>query len=65
MSSNQWKKDNTVSFLLRYTNSSGVPGALRKVEESTPETAKGYIRRAVIEALQRDGYLPKKKVKLP
>lgn len=59
MSTDKWKKENCVSFLLRFTLSSGIPEALKKVEESSTETGKAYIRRVVTESLIRDGYLPK------
>lgn len=62
MSTDKWKKENCVSFLLRFTNNSGVPDALKMVENKGEETAKEYIRRSVIEALERDGYLKRKSV---
>lgn len=56
----QWKRENTKSWLLRFTKNSGVLDALQKMEAETGETQKEYIRRSVVEALIADGYLEQK-----
>ena len=40
-----------------FTNKSGIPEALRKMEEATGEKRLDYIRRAVKEQLEFDGWL--------
>ena len=57
MSSEAWKKENTIRVVLRITKSSGIPTALERVKNDTGEESTVYIRRIVHDALIRDGYL--------
>ena len=57
MSSDAWKKENTVQILLRVTRSSGIPDALRKMQEKTGIATSEYIRKILRENLVKDGYL--------
>ena len=57
MSTEAWKHENTLRFNVRFTESSGIPAALRKLEQETGESATVYIRQVIREALIRDGYL--------
>jgi len=67
MSTEAWKTENTTRYNIRFLNSSGIPGALQKVAETTGESGMSYIRRVVSESLINDGYLeppkPKRKRK--
>lgn len=53
---NEWKKKNTKNYGLTFTNKSGVPQALEKMNLETGEKPTEYIRRAVLNALKDDGY---------
>lgn len=53
----QWDKQNCIRMGLYFTNSSGIPDALRKMSETTGETPLQYIRRIVTESLIFDGFL--------
>ena len=56
--SNEWKKENAIKFTLLFTNNSGVPEALRKMEALTGEKPSKYLRRVIMESLTFDGFLP-------
>lgn len=57
MSSDAWKRENTVRYNIRMTICSGIPEALQKMTERTGETATEYMRRVVRESLIANGYL--------
>ena len=57
MSSDKWKKENTVQYGVRIQNSSGIPGAMEKMMQKTGLTKNAYIIAAIREKLTRDGYL--------
>ena len=61
MSNEKWKDANTTRYYLRVANSTGIPGALKKMSEKTGITDLQYIRQVVTESLIRDGYLEVKK----
>ncbi|MBQ2003128.1 MAG: hypothetical protein II240_07535 [Bacteroidaceae bacterium] len=60
MSNDEWKKENTTRFTIRLMNSSGMPEALKALEEKTGVTRGSYTIAALREALIRDGYLTEK-----
>ena len=53
----RWDKDNLTRIMLNLTAKSGMPEALRKMEEQTGENKKDYIKRALKEQLEFDGWL--------
>ena len=53
----KWKKKNTVQYLLRVTNKSGIPTAVSKVAKKQGISETAVVRQALIEKLQREGYL--------
>lgn len=57
MSTEEWKKENTVQYHFRVAKSTGIPEALKNMTAKTGETELAYIRRATIEALMRDGFI--------
>ena len=57
MSNVEWKKKNTVQYLLRVTNKSGIPTAVSKVAKKQGISETAVVRQALIEKLQREGYL--------
>lgn len=57
MSSEAWKKENTLIFSIRIMNASGIPNALDKALESGELSRNAYIIEAIREKLIRDGYL--------
>lgn len=57
MSTDKWRKENTKQYALRVTNSSGIPAALEKASIDTGMTQIEYIRNAVLEKLDFDGYI--------
>ena len=63
MSSEAWKHENTVRYHFRLSKNTGVPDALKSMTEKTGESEMAYIRRVVIESLQRDGFMPENKDK--
>lgn len=60
MSSEAWKKENTVRYHFRLSKNTGIPEALQKMTEKTGENEMVYIRRVVTESLIRDGFLQEK-----
>lgn len=57
MSSEAWKKENTLIFSIRIMNTSGIPSALDKALEAEELSRNAYIITAIREKLIRDGYL--------
>lgn len=53
---NEWQKKNTKRYNIAFTNKSGIPAALEKMNLETGEKPTEYIRRAVTNALKDDGY---------
>ena len=60
MSTDDWKKENTTQYNIRVTKSSGIPEAIEEACKKSQKTATQYIREALCEKLQREGYLPEK-----
>ncbi len=52
-----WKRENTKLYQIRIANSSGVPEALEKMTAETGVTATEYLREALLEKLDYDGYI--------
>ena len=59
----QWKRENTKLYQLRIANSSGVPRALEKMTAETGISATEYLREALLEKLDFDGYIRMEVVK--
>lgn len=57
MSTNAWKKDNMKQYAFRISNSTGLPDILKIAADKAEISEVAYIRQAIIEKLQRDGYL--------
>ena len=53
----KWNKKNTIKLCIQFTNNSGIPQALQKMEESTGLKQTKYVRKVIEEALKNDGYL--------
>lgn len=53
----RWKRENTKLIQMRITYSSGIPALLDKVQADTGLTPTRYVRKALINELQRDGYI--------
>ena len=63
-SSNQkWKNEHTKIYNIRVTDSSGVIEAIEKMTEETGISAPQYIRQALLEKLDRDGFISMESVK--
>lgn len=54
----EWKKENTTVVRVRFVNSSGIPAALEKAIELKKTTMPQYVRQAIVEKLERDGFPP-------
>lgn len=52
-----WKRENTKLYQIRIANSSGVPDALEKMTADTGISATEYLREALLEKLDFDGYI--------
>ena len=59
MSSDAWKKENTIQKNVRLTKNSGIVEALKTASAATGVAESVYIRQAIEEKLLRDGYLQK------
>ena len=58
ISSNQkWKNEHTKIYNIRVTDSSGIIEAMEKMTEETGMSAPQYIREALLEKLDRDGFI--------
>lgn len=57
----EWKKINTVKYQLRVGRSSGIPDAVEKLAKNQGKTETAILRDALVEKLQREGYLPGEK----
>ena len=55
---NAWVKENAIRMNVSFTNNSGIPQALKKVCEQTGINETQYVRNAVIQALEWDGFNP-------
>ena len=55
---NAWAKDHAIRMNISFTNNSGIPQALKAVCEQTGTSETQYVRNAVIQALQWDGFNP-------
>lgn len=56
-----WQKENTVVYRIRVTKSSGIPAAMEDACTYSEKTAPEYLRLALENQLQKDGYLQKLK----
>ena len=52
-----WKRDNTRCVQLRFANSSGIPQALDIMTEQTGMSASQYMRNALLDKLESDGFI--------
>ena len=57
MSTDTWKKENTMQCAVRIQNATGIPGAMENAMAETGLTRNAYIIEAIREKLIRDGYL--------
>ena len=55
----RWASDNMKKFNIAFTKKSGMVDALEAMEAQTGEKQSDYIRRAVKEQLEFDGFLKK------
>lgn len=62
MSSDAWKRENTIQKNVRLVRSSGIVAALKAASEAEGVAESVYIRRAIEEKLKRDGYLKEDQV---
>ena len=53
----EWAKRETVQYALRFMKSTGVPAALEKATQETGETTPEYLKRAIVQRLQKEGFL--------
>ena len=53
----KWKNEHTKIYNIRVTDSSGIIEALEKMTEDTGITAPQYIKTALLEKLDFDGYI--------
>ena len=53
----EYQRSNTTLYSLRVTNHSGIPSAVNKACEKIGQKPSAYLRQALIEKLQRDGYI--------
>ena len=60
----QWQKEQTTQYNLRIMNVTGIPEALQKAATKTGETTPQYIKAAIVQRLQKDGFLPKGRIVL-
>lgn len=58
MSSEQWKKENTLQIGVRINNTTGIPAAFQKAISDAGINKNTYIIEAIREKLIRDGYDP-------
>lgn len=59
MSSDAWKRQNTIQKNVRITKNSGIIESLKKAADSAGIAESQYIRIAIEEKLIRDGYWKK------
>jgi hypothetical protein len=52
-----WRKEQTTQYLLRFLNATGVPEALNNATKATGEAASEYMKKSIVQRLQRDGFL--------
>ena len=57
MSSEAWKKENSIKLTVRVMNLTGIPAALEIARNDAGLTNSGYVIAALREKLIRDGYL--------
>lgn len=62
MSSDAWKRENTIQKNVRLAKNSGIVAALKAASEANGIAESVYIRRAIEEKLKRDGYLKEDQV---
>lgn len=54
----RWKREHTKLIQLRISYASGIPDILEKAQSETGLTPTRYMRKALINELKRDGYMP-------
>lgn len=59
----RWKRENTKLYQLRIAYSSGVPAAIEKACQDSGSTPAEYMREALLEKLDFDGYIRMEVVK--
>lgn len=52
-----WQKENTVMYRIRVTKSSGIIDAMEKMTADTGKSPNEYLREALLEKLDFDGYI--------
>lgn len=57
MSNDQWRKENTKLYSLRVTIASGIPAAMEKACTDSEQTPSEYLREALLEKLDFEGYI--------
>lgn len=57
MSSVEWRKKNITQYNLSVVNSSGIPAAISAAANDCGKTPLEYIRAAITEKLESDGFL--------
>lgn len=57
MSNDQWRKENTKLYSLRVTTTSGIPAAMEKACADSGQTPSEYLREALLEKLDFEGYI--------
>ena len=58
----KWQKEQTTQYNLRFMNATGVPEAINRATTETGETAPEYLKGAIVQRLQKDGFLKKEVV---
>ena len=53
----EWQKKNTTMYTLRFMNTTGVPDAVKRATTKTGEATASYLKAAIIQRLQNDGFL--------
>lgn len=59
MSNQEWKRSNMKQYALRISVSTGIPDAVKKAAEDLGIAETAFVRVAIEEKLQRDGYIQK------
>lgn len=53
----KWIKNETKQYLLRFTNTSRVPDAIRNASAKAGETQSEYLKKAIVQRLKAEGFL--------
>ena len=60
----RWIKEQTTQYLLRFTNATGIPNAIQRATNATGETKAEYMKKSIIQRLQKDGFIDREEVVL-